>query len=767
MTRASILLWLLLAGCGDDAALDGGSGDGGSLEDAGLDGGEPPGDAGLVLEPEAPMPPAPPEIPWLDESAPDLGLGLTPPALPDHAPCPEGWTELAGTPTLCEPARDTCAEGTLQAPGDHSCHPPGTACPSHPFPDEVPSGAIFVDDDASAPGMGTRDAPFFRVEDALASAPPGATLILAPGRYQAELDHGAALTVLGTCASETTLAGSPTRPHRVSESLTLENLRVEAAGALAAGTGALVLRGVRVDAPFVSVTLDLDVTMEDVVHRRDESVREGGTVRAIRSVIGAISGKRVELVGSFVDGGVDAVSGSARESLVVGTRAIQTEDRFDVEDCVLEASLDAFLGSGELRRLRAEGGSVRVGGEVVAEDLVVRGALRAVSVLPERRFEGTRVWLEGTENAPSALGSGGGVVVLRDAHLREAFRGLSATGGSEVDAERIIVTNVVEGAYVLASTVRLADLEVREMRRDELFAGAGLHHSSGALEVEGLWIHDGDDLGIFAGAPLRARRVVVADLRGDPLDGSTKGSALRAFEEGDATVDELVVRRVDDYGVDAFEGGQLTLRDVSIQGVDVTSTSGAAVDVSGVVDLRRARIEGVVGRGLRVSDALVLRDVVITDVRPNEFGGLPIGGNAIAVFGASVDAARIEVRRATEVGISLFAGSRLVASDVVLADTRERPCAADVCEGFELGVGLGAYDATGEMRRFVIESNDLAGVQLVDADLCLESGVVRDQPIGLNAQGEVDLEKVRVGVLYDNEQNLASRDIRPPDPGAP
>src|SRR5688500_13109589 len=134
-------------------------------------------DSGIRFEPNAPEPPQPP----------DLG------------PCAEGETRIEHDdgPATCEPwplgARPQCPSAEVPIAGG-TCAPVGAQCGSRVDPQE---GTTVVDVDATASpgGVGSQEAPFTRLDEALAMHPRDATIRLGAGTYAGPLLLGSGITL--------------------------------------------------------------------------------------------------------------------------------------------------------------------------------------------------------------------------------------------------------------------------------------------------------------------------------------------------------------------------------------------------------------------------------------------------------------------------------------------------------------------------------------------------------------------------------------------
>ena len=776
------MIALVSSACSDDdgTTLDAGpvDGDGGSVEDAGLD-----VDAGEVLEPIEPTPPAPPDIPWLDEDADDLGLSVAPPAPPVLTPCPEGWREEplseAHPLVVCRPAdgQDTlpaeeCPPGEMRIPSEATCRRPGRACPSGTFPDDLPEETIYVDGRLAAAGSGRLDDPFSDLQDAIDAAADDATIALSAALYRGPFVVERPLTIRGACAGFSRIISSSEEAIRSATRLIVEDVRIDAP-MFAIVSPDLTLRGVEIFGGGITSGAR-SVVLQEVLHLGPglDSVRDPEELIVRRSRLRALRAARVEVEDSGVfrtlGAAVEAGTGVIRRSVLEGSPAVQANEDVDVEDSVLVGQQSGFRGSGELRRVRIVSGDRSVVPDaVVASDVVLVSGGHTLSIEDdEARVEVERAFIEATSLAfASVFVSRPGSLTMQDVELVGGNGPVYAPMGGELSLTRARIRDgLVAAVLVIDGSLSLQDVEVQRIRRLSADAFAAAIHIIGedaTAHYEDVWIHDCDDLGFlsFQGT-VRAERLAVTEVRGVTTNDET-GAAFRSFGGGSATLDQLAVRGVDDVGVDNPDV-PLTARNLWITDLRSTLSRAAAVEVEGRMDLRGLYARDFGGIGIRVDADLTLRDARIEDVRAGEAFGLPLAGNGMALFGGDVDAARVSLERTTEVGVAVFDGVHRF-EDLLVRETAERPC-GDLCEGFELGVGVGVYGGELEVERFAIDANDLAGIQVVNRPACFSQGFVRDNPIGVNAQGEVDLAKLMQGVRYDNEQNLASRDITPPMP---
>jgi hypothetical protein len=222
-----------------------------------------------------------------------------------------------------------------------------------------------------------------------------------------------------------------------------------------------------------------------------------------------------------------------------------------------------------------------------------------------------------------------------------------------------------------------------------------------------------------AGAELDATDLTV---RGDscPEDDGAAHRGLEANRGAAATVTRALFDQVREVAIAAFgDGTTVTLSDLEVRG-----TTSSLV------------FEGQLGRGLFVQSGAE----------------------------ATLERALFDANREVSLA-AMLPGARVDGTDIVIRGTLEVPCEASPCPG---GIGAGAYGGGHvSLRRFEVEDNDLAGVQLGrgrEGDvLCpeggtmdLAEGVVRRNLVGANVQTEgFELDRLVDDVAYyDNEINL-------------
>ncbi|MDX2087037.1 MAG: right-handed parallel beta-helix repeat-containing protein [Kofleriaceae bacterium] len=186
--------------------------------------------------------------------------------------------------------------------------------------------------------------------------------------------------------------------------------------------------------------------------------------------------------------------------------------------------------------------------------------------------------------------------------------------------------------------------------------------------------------------------------------------------------------------------------------------AGMVVD-DGMVRLSRVRVTDNSGHGLlfRAGAQVSLADVEVR-ATGSELDTGEFGRGIEAIDGARIVGERVRIEANRDVGLAAFAGSMVALSDVEVLDTAERGCVSTLCPGYGAGVGVLANAATVQLERFVIARSALVGAQVVDGELTLRDGEVRDNPIGVNLdRADYDVSRISEEVRYTgNERNLAT-----------
>lgn len=585
------------------------------------------------------------------------------PAVPVTAPCADGWSprEVASV-TVCDPPSPAACPSGFRRGWATNCLPLGEPCPAGPFP--VLSGPVYYVSAGGPAGDGSAGSPFNGMAAALAAVPEGATLALGEGRFEVGLTTTASVTVVGLCASRTTLIAPPQVPVLTlgpGASVQLRNLSCEVGADVPAlaSEGALRLDGVELRGGSHGVAA------------RGGSV-EGGDLRVLGANVEALSleGARVRLEGVEVSG-----TGGLH---LLGTVPARLSDYWS------EASQGLVLEDGAQLTLRRavirghQGWAIRggLGVALTTEDLYLDGGGGSYGIWLARgaRFAGDRLHLVATSSAALRLGPSvddqlrllDGVGDLRDSVIEQArhrgvvavdvklhtARTLSKAGTGiafdvpfgESTLEDLTVLDIADdvvigfGSAVIADRAKLqvsrARIEGFRWHAIRVFSDFG---RIGEATLEDVAIASGGLFGVVTTVPaLNFRRVSVrgclagigisSDGEWTPI-GQYSDLSIRdvmtagiSFYTGQATVNRLFVER--------SQAAAIALDQVTVSGSDFRVES-IPLDPSGQVAFQ--------GNGLSVGTALVKGDLEFAAIDLDRFffrgtgrAGVWLGANAEA-----------------------------------------------------------------------------------------------------------------------------------------
>jgi len=603
--------------------------------------------------------PMPPMIPWHAEGRAPVTM----------TPCPTGWRiapgELVDT---CAPypegGAQTCPVGEAHFPGEPGCRPVGAACPSGDFADALPSdGSVtYVLAGAASGGDGSLARPFGSLADvSFSSLSAGDTLALGKGSYEGTLALRSGVRVVGACAAETILTGSPSPVYSFvtvttrGEAAVLQNLRIARPPQVAVdinGGSAARLEGVIVEGALelgVMVTESgSDLELIDVVVR--------GTRAADGQGYGALANDRARLHGA----------------------------RVIVEDTT---GTNVYSGAGA---------------QITLTDSVARGArplpnASAGVIVTEADFEATAFLIEG--NAGRGVQTNGASMVrLTDAIVRDsaltpgdAGRGLEVQRGAQLEATRLLVEGNHSAAIFLddSGAAELTEIVARDTAVDaggQFGWGFGVQNGS-SLTVTGALVTGNVGAGMkvgIAGASAVVTDVMVHDMRPQP-DGLL-GTGIVIAHDADFDATRLVISRCYEVGVLAAIGTTVALRDVHISDIvpsqlDMALGHGIHVGPSTTATIERARIESVYEVGLAsTAGTIVASDTSISGVLQSQCDSaecvMGLGYGAMS-YGGAIDLTGFEIRDAETCG-------------VLVAEGPEGPPSVELHSGTVAGSAIGA-----------------------------------------------------------------------------
>ncbi len=645
----------------------------------------------------------PPDIPWLAEGVPPIML----------APCPEGWREvLGGAVVECDPypegGPEICDPGEAHFPGEPGCRPIGEACPAGDYATSLPSTGpvVYVKTGAAAGGDGSSAAPYAALSEVPWVSVSAPTIVaLAKGTYSGTLPLKAGVTVVGACVAETILTGIDARvPSVVSvasagDPAVVMNLAIRGASQ----RGAQVGRG---------RSLSLRGVLVDQVTGVGLLAEEAGTALSLTDVV------------IRATTGVDLTPFDAGLGLYAKDGARVDATRF------------MALGNRDVGVFSRRGATVTLVDAVVRDTQPREGDRQGgigINVREGAQFDATRILVSGNREYGVFARSVGALVMMTDAIVRETEpsavdgqfgRGIAVQNGAELTGTRLLVAhNHDHGLFVVEDGSRavLTDIVIR----DTVPAVRGFPEGRG-VSVE-------------VGGRLDATRLLISN--------STTLSAFVGGVGSSATFTDAVIQHTAPAPVTELGG-----RAVSVQ-------DGARFEASRllVADSREAGFHAS-GEGTIAN----LADVVIRNTAARVSDGRH-GRGLNVQNGARVDAVRLEVVNAVEVGATSLTGATMVLSDAAVSHVARADCTSSTCVDEPYGYGVGAYGATVSMTRFFVDDAEVCGLMvvavpsdLVVASLDVEFGIVSMSAIGACIQADgYDIDRLTNNVRYvDNATNL-------------
>ncbi len=718
MRRALLVLLAVLVATacdGDDAPTDA-SAD--SSRDGGPDGTTPDAGRGFVIAPPAPA------------------------ALPDQAPCPEGWVESTDEGvTVCLPWVDgtppSCTGATFAPPGEASCVPVGDPCPTGDFPDG-PAGPEVVHVRVGATGGdGSRAAPYGTLAE-VGTLEPGAVVLLSKGTHEITTTFSipADVTVRGTCTAETIV----TRTAGASFAFA-----VSATGAMLSD---LTLR----DLPGIGLTAFSggEVTVERVFIDGATQVglraRSGSTVTARSVLIRDVRGRLSDDANGF---GIAANEGAsmsveravleeARRSgvLVTDEGSRMSLDRVAVLH-TLGADVDGAGGTGILASLGAE----LTGRAVAVVDAYFAGlgALSAGTVA-----ECDHCFISGVSRQRSSGDYGDAVSVLDGASL-------------------MLTRSVVEAGYGRGvwsgyepSVATLADCLVRDIVPEEGGEqGRGVHASRGGrLTAQRLAILRtvGHAVSATSASSYEVQDTTIVDVAPRELDGAF-GRGFSAVDGSSASISRATINGHHDIAVMVAASADMVVSDLLVGPPEPgLSTDGRVIQAQ---ESATGTFSRIAASGFRYAAVTCVQDTTCTlsDVSfLNGYREELTWARGLLTLDATVDVERMEVVSPTSLGIGLLTSNATI-RDVEIADVAR--CEVDCT--YVGGTGVFVNGGSVTIDGFAIDGASLCGVHLADmGELDLNDGTVSGSQIGVCVFSEgYDLMRLSSGVVFsDNTTNL-------------
>lgn len=539
-----------------------------------------------------------------------IGVPL-PPAPPGLLPCAGDFREvdLDGI-AACDPWPEggpvDCPDDEVHLPGTAGCAILGPSCPAGAFPDDAPTGALFVDPTAAAPGDGTRAAPFPELSTALAAAAVlaeadgSATVQLAAASFTDAVQLPAGVTLRGACTAGTRFEGT----------LVTSSGAAISADAPGCGLAQLTIAGSR---RALDVAGSASLTVTDVVVRGAVSpsllVRERGTLLGDGLLLRAADGEtepgwRFEEAGqadvqrAAVEGfGVEVTGAGAllqlRSSAVRGAGGTGVLLTAGASAALILTAVQDHGGSAVL--VRGEGANARI------TDSHVASSEYGIVALDRGNVTLSRAVLTGHEIVAVQAEGRGAVVRLTDA-LLDAPNGAACDGPCDVPPEGLAALRADTGG-----AIDMVRVDVR-----------------GALERGAEAIDDGT---------IEGTDVHIAGTRsGDDGDGVS----LTAGSNGDIALERIAVVNTADAAVRcSTPTSSVSLMHLNIDGGEAGACLAAA---DGSVEFTTAALVRCAGAGVLVTDgSFVAQDLRVDG--SSAVPGLP-GAGIFAGPDASLDLER-------------------------------------------------------------------------------------------------------------------------------
>ena len=643
-------------------------------------------------------------------------------------------------------------------------------------------------------------APLGSIDAALAVATEGATIALAPGRYEGRyVITVPGLSIRGTSVANTILTDTtPAPPTSGGGDQADSVIWVRAAG--------FTLSDVRID----GINDGVMVTEGDVTIRRlvmtgtqglgtsaagarmfaeDLILRHLAEGAALAAQFGsAVTARRAVIEDSLAAATVAAEAGSTLDvedvavirqrggahtaNLGFAAFAVQggtvTATRLVAVDCDAGVVADGEGSSATVRwasvRDSRVGNAVAAGtgARVDAADLVaigvpagaaavfVRGT--AASALAARMVSvGARcVYSEGTVTIDAAVCRGNGTestgLLIRGAtaNLRQidvadvSYVGISVFDGAAATIEDLAIRDVAAymGAPGYGVLVQAATVSLTRARFERVSTGFFAYDAAHA-EISDIVVREGLD------AP--------ADFVAIAL-GADAGASL--------TVERALVEDVIGEGATAVRTGSVSLTDAVIRRLRGTPVRTHGIRVAAQAapsDVHRVEVDDVEGFGLLLARSdLLVEDLTIRNVIPRTADGMY--GEGLHVFAAAGDTphlrgARVVIEDVTTAGLHVEA---LGESTVSLTDLRIARVRAPACpEGLTCdpsgGVGVFARGAASvALTNFVVRESDTADLlALGGGALTLSNGLVADAPTCASSDAALDRDGASDDVTYD------------------
>lgn len=702
--------------------------------------------------------------------------------------CPAGFIrdDWSCAPVLPATA---CTGATRAALGSGTCAPIGDC--DAPFP---PGGAThFVDATLTQPDA----THFVTIAAAVAAAPAGATIAIAPGTYRESLTLPRAVRLVGRCPAQVTLIGSPAVFVDAVTGVEIEGVTLrDSLIALRVERGSKVtLRHAVLEHNERSAVQVLDenteVTLEDVVVR-DTQV-DSTTATFGQGVAASFSAhvtlRDVELrsnteTGVFLDR--DGTRGTLSRVVVSDTDPRASTGRLGWG---IGVQRGASLEATEVVVSRSTAGGIVVAGAPSAatlRDVLVRdtrmgldnaGVATALGV--SISAGATATWTGGgSESAPGMLvhvAGAGSRLTMRDVTVQHGrAQGATITAGVTVeDDAKATLARVTVRATATAAVRTLGGEVVAEQLGVFDTAGGGIVTQGGNFEGTAVVVSGHDDVGarVQQQGTLSLAKCVVE-----------LGRARTAYGFGVQTglllVDRCVVRDVVTAGLYASQRGAAQVTNSVIDGVRLDDAGefgqGVIAETHANVGLVDVTVANAHTAGLQVADvdsSLTAERVLVRGTQPNGTGTRGRGANANFVGALRLTSTLLLDNQ--QVGVFAFQ-SRVELVDSFVSGVRTDPAGQSYGNGLEAltdGVivmrGGGLSRCQGIAAVFAEGAGSLDAVRVFDNEVGLhaqDGSTVEELP---SVPASLDARQVVVStstVFENNRAKLSSVTVPVPAP---
>ncbi len=664
--------------------------------------------------------------------------------------CPAGFTRSADG-WSCDAVLPTtaCTGATRAALGSTSCTPVGDCSATFP-----PAAAtLFVDPTLTQPDA----THFLTIGAAVAAAPAGATISIAPGTYAESLTLPRAVKLVGKCAAEVTLVGNPALFIDGVITADIEGLTVrDSLIALRVERGATVaLRHAVLEANRRSAVQLLDVgtevTLEDVVIRDtrvDPATSTFGQGIAA-SFGGGLTLRDVEVTGSKENGVFldrDATHASLTRVVISDTLPRASTGR---NGWGLGAQRGASFSATEVVITRSTTSGLVVStapSTATLRDVVVRETRPGIDNAGTPAALGvsisagaTATWTGGaSEDAPGTLVHVADVNTQLTMESVSISRGRTMTGGINVG---ITVEDSARATLTAVAVREAATTGVRSVGGSVTAQALGVFNTAGSGLLAENGLLDGTDVVVSGHGDVGARS----------QDNGTLSLAACVVEHGSDVygfgvqaalllVDRCVVRDVVTAGLYARSAGTAALTNTVISDVKLDGAGefgqGVIAEAGGRVTLTDVTVTDAHTAGLQAADdnsLITTERTLVRGTKPNGAGTRGRGANAN--FHGGLHATSTLFLDNQQVGVFAFQ-SRVDLVDSFIKGVKTDPGAAygngveALTDGVIVMRGGGLSQCAGIAAVFAEGAGSMDGVRVFDNE------------IGLHAQDDSVLEEL-------------------------